>query len=698
MEKAKTFALLLFAASLLAGCGGNENSSQTNTGGGSTESSELTSSSEESSSSGESSSSESEFDRSDTYAIFFHSQGGSEVETQYVEPGETASEPEDPSYDGHTFLGWYLSEEGDDLFDFSTIIESDYHLYAHWAEDGQQGEPIPMTIYFRDASWWSVADAVTYIKLGNDASDYGVPMEKLRFCNDEYQGVGYNYWKFEIEDITDAKTAQFVRMGEDGSYWSAWTDKAILSQAGESNMYDIRSSEELWSEPVEGSWAVYDENDMGNEDAPEPPAELNPGYYVVGSMNGWAASNGYKLYDNPNNPGELMILDVYLEQGDEFKIHDTTPNTDTWLGVSSLNPECPALDYLGGTDNIVVLSSGYYDFYVKDGIIWATADIVSYNLALGPDFEAGEALRPVGGDFVISTSLEQGDELKLLGPEQEYGYSSLLTPIEQLGEGEGDAIAVLADGYFTFTLDPDSGISAEYESTAPEKTTIYFADEEWWNTDEAEPRVSLDGSPTTLEMTFLRECPNVYIGEGYKYWSIEIAGLEDYQTIEFIRSDPATGEDWGASTGVLDLSLRGENNLYSIRGSAAAWKGDGAYVEGEWQVYDPTDMGNPDAIERPAREVYLSGTFGGEEDSIPFLSHTASEVKLLDVTLEEGDSFVIEDVEGGITAGYSSIKGECPLKANFTTDLDNSIIVSTAGTYDFYFDFTIGTGLSVWIG
>ncbi|MBO8426608.1 MAG: InlB B-repeat-containing protein, partial [Firmicutes bacterium] len=270
MEKAKTFALLLFAASLLAGCGGNGNSSQTNTGGGSTESSELTSSSEESSSSGESSSSEEEFDRSDTYAIFFHSLGGSEVETQYVEPGETASEPEDPSYDGHTFLGWYLSEAGDDLFDFSTIIESDYHLYAHWAEDGQEGEPIPMTIYFRDASWWSVAGAMTYIKLGNDASDYGVPMEKLRFCNDEYQGVGYNYWKFEIEDITEAKTAQFVRMGKDGSYWSAWTDKAILSEAGKSNMYDIRSCEELWSEPVQGSWAVYDELDMGNEDAPEP--------------------------------------------------------------------------------------------------------------------------------------------------------------------------------------------------------------------------------------------------------------------------------------------------------------------------------------------------------------------------------------------------------------------------------------------
>ena len=698
MEKAKTFAFLLSAAFLLTGCGGKESSSQTDTGGGSTESSEITSSSEVSSSSEESSSSESEFDRSDYYAVFFHSQGGSEVETQYVEPGETAIEPEDPSYGGHTFLGWYLSEGGDDLFDFSTAIESDYHLYAHWEKEGEEGEPTPMTIYFRDASWWSVAEAVTYIKLGNDDSDYGVPMENLRFCDDEYKGVGYNYWKFEIEDINEAETAQFVRMGEDGSYWSAWTDKAILSEAGDNNMYDIRSSEELWSEPVEGSWAVYDPNDMGNEDAPEPPAELNPGYYVFGSMNDWAATNGYKLYDNPNNPGELMILDVYLQEGDEFKIHDTTPNTDTWLGVSSLNSECPAMEYLGGTDNIVVLASGYYDFYVKDGIIWATADIATYNLALGPDFEPGEALRAKDGSFVISASFQEGDEFKVIGPDAEYGYSSLLTAIEQLGEGENDAIAVLADGYFTISLDPESGISALYESTAPEKTTIYFADEEWWNMAEAEPRVSLDGSTSTLEMTFLRECPNVYIGEGYKYWSIEIVGLEDYQTIEFIRSDPATGADWGASTGELDLSQRGENNLYSIRGSSAAWKSDGAYPEGEWQVYDPNDMGNEDAIERPAREVYLSGTFAGSEQRIPFLSNNANEVQLLDVTLEEGDSFVIEDAEGEITVGYSSIKAECTLKANFTTDMDNRIIVSTAGTYDFYYDFTIGSGQSVWIG
>ena len=38
-------------------------------------------------------------------------------------------------------------------------------------------------------------------------------MEHLRFCNDEYQGVGYNYYKVDIPDVNATPTLTIYRMG-----------------------------------------------------------------------------------------------------------------------------------------------------------------------------------------------------------------------------------------------------------------------------------------------------------------------------------------------------------------------------------------------------------------------------------------------------------------------------------------------------
>ncbi|MBQ6465572.1 MAG: InlB B-repeat-containing protein, partial [Oscillospiraceae bacterium] len=48
-------------------------------------------------------------------------------------------------------------------------------------------------------------------------------------------------------------------------------------------------------------------------------ADLDDGYYLVGSMNGWSASAGYKLTPNPNTAGEYY-LNTSLTAGSEFKV------------------------------------------------------------------------------------------------------------------------------------------------------------------------------------------------------------------------------------------------------------------------------------------------------------------------------------------------------------------------------------------
>ena len=67
------------------------------------------------------------------YTVTFNSDGGSNVPSQTVNEGATASKPTNPTKDGFTFLGWFL-EGSSSIYDFSTPVTSDITLVAHWSE------------------------------------------------------------------------------------------------------------------------------------------------------------------------------------------------------------------------------------------------------------------------------------------------------------------------------------------------------------------------------------------------------------------------------------------------------------------------------------------------------------------------------------------------------------------------------------
>ncbi len=67
-----------------------------------------------------------------TYTVTFDSDGGSEVATQTVDKGETATEPEDPTKAGYVFEGWYTEAEHINAYDFSTAVNENITLYANW--------------------------------------------------------------------------------------------------------------------------------------------------------------------------------------------------------------------------------------------------------------------------------------------------------------------------------------------------------------------------------------------------------------------------------------------------------------------------------------------------------------------------------------------------------------------------------------
>ena len=68
-----------------------------------------------------------------TYKVTFDTDGGSAVESQVITHKETATMPDAPTKEGHTFDGWYADEKCTTAWDFEkNLITSQTTIYAKW--------------------------------------------------------------------------------------------------------------------------------------------------------------------------------------------------------------------------------------------------------------------------------------------------------------------------------------------------------------------------------------------------------------------------------------------------------------------------------------------------------------------------------------------------------------------------------------
>lgn len=75
-----------------------------------------------------------------TPTVTFDSVGGSDVTAQTVANGNRILEPEAPTKEGYTFLGWYLDSEYKLTFSFSTKITKSMTIYARWKSNDAMDE------------------------------------------------------------------------------------------------------------------------------------------------------------------------------------------------------------------------------------------------------------------------------------------------------------------------------------------------------------------------------------------------------------------------------------------------------------------------------------------------------------------------------------------------------------------------------
>lgn len=84
------------------------------------------------------------------YPIYFETNGGSAVTTQFLKKGERVDLPKDPEKKGFAFAGWYTDMSFATKYDFSAATEKTFTLYAAWTPDAKNA--IVLTIGEKAAS------------------------------------------------------------------------------------------------------------------------------------------------------------------------------------------------------------------------------------------------------------------------------------------------------------------------------------------------------------------------------------------------------------------------------------------------------------------------------------------------------------------------------------------------------------------
>ena len=72
------------------------------------------------------------------HTVTFNSKGGTDVASQTVDYGKTATNPAAPTQDGKVFMGWKEKESDTSYFDFNTPITADKTLIAIWQDPVQE--------------------------------------------------------------------------------------------------------------------------------------------------------------------------------------------------------------------------------------------------------------------------------------------------------------------------------------------------------------------------------------------------------------------------------------------------------------------------------------------------------------------------------------------------------------------------------
>ena len=142
------------------------------------------------------------------YTVSFDMNGhGSQIASQSIESGKTATQPSNPSATGYTFGGWYTEKSCTTKYNFSTAVKANITLYAKWT-------PLQYTVYFNANGHGTAPSAVKV--------NYGAKVSKP--TDPTASGYTFGGWYKEssctnLYDFSTAVTSSFT-------LYAKWTENA----------------------------------------------------------------------------------------------------------------------------------------------------------------------------------------------------------------------------------------------------------------------------------------------------------------------------------------------------------------------------------------------------------------------------------------------------------------------------------------
>ncbi len=338
----KAALLLVVSASFLASCNNSqpedtltddspESSSSSSSASSSASSSESSKDTSTAQTTPESSAEEASTEEGKYYTVSFNSNGGSEVASQRVKEGEKATKPADPTKEGSTFGGWFITQSLTTEFDFAnTAITTDYELFAKWNVPAQK------------AQYW-IANSVTGWE-----KDTAVQMDLPSEGDD--LAVLKNYtvtagFEFKITDFA-ANNEKWIGYDsdQDGLVLSGGGDSpnVIIKRAG---TYDFALTSDF---KIKVSKVSSSEEDNKKAD-----------YWLAGDGRWTIGTGAFEMLKDTANENKAVLYGVSLEKDKGYKVTNFGSEwygyNDSLSGVASANSD----------NNIVIAESGKYNVYLN---------------------------------------------------------------------------------------------------------------------------------------------------------------------------------------------------------------------------------------------------------------------------------------------------------------------------------------------
>lgn len=138
--------------------------------------------------------------KTDLKKVVFDARGGTTVPDAVVLSGDTVLEPQDPTYAGYFFSGWFKDEAYKDKWNFQEdMVTQDITLYAKWTE------VVPEHTVSFDSQGGSSVQAITNVKSGSKITKPSMDPTREGFAFEGWykESAGTNKWDFNNDIVTN---------------------------------------------------------------------------------------------------------------------------------------------------------------------------------------------------------------------------------------------------------------------------------------------------------------------------------------------------------------------------------------------------------------------------------------------------------------------------------------------------------------